>query len=93
MRIGRVFLGGLAALVIATSAWAVDAVVDDQPRLPGPDDVSACDAYGTGFAKLPGTNTCVRVSGQMRFEEGFSTSSHATSRGRTTLDFETRSDP
>jgi hypothetical protein len=93
MRLGLVVITGIAALGSAGAAWATDAVVDDQPRLPGPDNVEACDAYGTGFAKLPGTNTCARVSGQVRFEEGFSSSSHATSRGRTTLDFETRSDP
>jgi hypothetical protein len=92
MRIHHLVLGLAASVLLASAAHATDAVVDDQPKLMGSDPVNTCDAYGTGFAKLPGTNTCVRVSGQMRYEKSFSNSSRSGSLGRTTLDFETRSD-
>lgn len=92
MKIVGLFLGFSTALGIASGALAGDAVVPDQFQLMGPDTVGACDAYGTGFAKIPGTETCARVSGQVRFEQRFSNTSRSSSHGRTTLDFETRSD-
>lgn len=93
MKVGVFLFGGAMLAAAATGGWAKDAVVADQPGLMQPDNVGACDAYGTGFAKLPGTETCVRVSGQVRFEERISNTSRSSSHGRTTLDFETRSDP
>ena len=81
-------LGLVAALAVISTAHAEDAVVPDEFDLQ--QTVGACDAYGTGFAKLPGTNTCVKVSGQVRYDQYFSGSNR--SGGRTTLDFETRSD-
>jgi hypothetical protein len=86
----RYLVLGLAT-VLATSnlARAEDAIVPNE--FEQQQAVGACDAYGAGFAKLPGTNTCVRVSGQVRFEKRFSNHGSATG-GQTTLDFETRSD-
>jgi hypothetical protein len=89
MRCGYLALGLAAALVILSPAHAEDAIVPDefeQPRA-----VGACDGYGAGFAQLPGTKTCVRVSGQVRFEKHFSSRGGATG-GQTRLEFETRSD-
>jgi len=88
MHIGQFALGAVAAFVFMSAAHAGDAIVpnefDEQQAM------SACDAYGTGFAKLPGTDTCARISGQVRYEKHFSGSNN--SGGRTTLTFETRSD-
>lgn len=81
-------LGAVAALAVISAAHAEDAVVANE--FEQQQAVGACDAYGTGFAKLPGTNTCARVSGQVRYEKHFSGSDN--SGGRTTLTFETRSD-
>jgi hypothetical protein len=92
MNIRSLILGSVAALALVTSAHATDAVVADQPNLLDSQDVQACDAYGKGFAKLPGTDTCMRISGQIRYEKHFSSGPRATSSGRTTLDFETRGD-
>lgn len=81
--------GFLAAFLIAGVAHAGDAVVPDefdQPR-----SVRACDGYGAGFTQLPGTTTCVKVSGQVRFEKRYSNRGGGTG-GQTQLDFETRSD-
>lgn len=84
------FALGLAICVAAVSAAeAGDAVVADEferQRV-----VSDCDAYGAGFARLPGTSTCVRVSGQVRFEKRYSKSSNGGG-GQVRMDFETRSD-
>lgn len=50
------------------------------PKMPVADEweqqqaVGACDAYGAGFAKLPGTDTCAVVSGEVRYEKRFSNS-------------------
>jgi opacity protein-like surface antigen len=81
-------LGAVMVFAVISSAHAEDAVVPDE--FDQQQAVGACDAYGTGFVKLPGTNTCARVSGQVRYEKHFSGSD--SSGGRTTLNFETRSD-
>jgi hypothetical protein len=88
MQFRQFVLGVAAALVVASASHAEDAVVPEAWEQQ--QAVGACDAHGTGFAKLPGTNTCVKVSGQVRYEKGFSDSS--SSGGRMRLDFETRSD-
>jgi hypothetical protein len=48
---------------------AEDAVKADQPTYADPSVVTGCEAYGSGFARLPGTSTCVRVSGSASFEQ------------------------
>ena len=37
-------------------------------RKPAPEFSSACAGYGPGFQVVPGTRTCVRVSGRVRSE-------------------------
>jgi hypothetical protein len=92
MKIMSFVLGSAAALAAMSVAHATDAVVAD-PLQPGyTQHVTACDAYGIGFISVNGTNTCMRVKGQLRFEERYTNTGHATSHGRSTLDFETRSD-
>lgn len=76
--------------IAAAPAAAGDAVVPDEFEQQQ-QAVGACDAYGKGFAKLPGTNTCMRVSGQVRYENRLSNRSSTTG-GRLQMDFETRSD-
>jgi hypothetical protein len=90
MRFRYLALGLAVWFAMVAMARAEDAVVADEfeQEQRSPD---ACYAYGPGFAKLPGTNTCARVSGHVRFEKHFSNRGGATG-GQTTLDFETRSD-
>jgi hypothetical protein len=83
---------GLAAAIIVCStlsaAHAEDAVVPDaweQTR-----EVGACDAYGPGFKLVPGTGTCLRIGGQLRYEQTFSSTHRTGSHGRATIEFETR---
>lgn len=89
MRLGYFAPAACAVLLLASAAHAGNAVVPDE--FEQQQTVNACDVYGTGFAKLPGTDTCVKVSGQVRFEKRYSSGGSSTG-GRTTLDFETRSD-
>ncbi len=56
-------LGSAAGLVAVASASAADLPV----RKAAPVDyVRVCSAYGTGFFYIPGTDTCLRVSGFVR---------------------------
>lgn len=77
------------ALCVAPRAHAGDAVVADE--FEQPQQVDACTAYGPGFARLKGTNTCVRVSGQVRIEKHYSNRGGTTG-AQATIDFETHSD-
>ncbi|CAN7511773.1 porin [Rhizobium sp. LjRoot254] len=81
-------LGAATAFAVISTAHAEDAIVPNE--FEQQQALGACDAYGTGFVRLPGTNTCAKVSGQVRYEKYFSGSDN--SGGRTTLNFETRSD-
>jgi hypothetical protein len=91
MNIKGLLFGLAAVLVVVSGAHASDAVVPDETQSLGTEHINACDAYGTGFVAMPGTGTCVRVSGEVRYEQRFSNTGRA-SYGRTTMDFETRSD-
>lgn len=91
MKFGFAALAASAALLLASTAQAGDAVVPDEFEQQQ-QAVDACDAYGTGFARLPGTNTCARVSGHVRVEKSYSNRGGSRTGGQTVLDFETRSD-
>jgi hypothetical protein len=58
-------LGSAAALVASAGASAADLPV----RKAAPVEyVRVCSAFGTGFFYIPGTETCLRVSGRVRAE-------------------------
>ncbi len=63
MSIKSFLLGSSAALVAVTGAKAADVVVAEPVEY-----VRVCDVYGTGFFYIPGTETCLRVSGYARFQ-------------------------
>jgi hypothetical protein len=64
MNIKSLLLGSAAALVAATGARAADAVVVAEPE--PVEYVKVCDAYGSGFYYIPGTETCLKISGYVR---------------------------
>jgi len=64
MNIKSLLLGSAAALVAVTGARAADAVVVAEPE--PVEYVRVCDAYGAGFYYVPGTETCLKVSGYVR---------------------------
>jgi hypothetical protein len=82
-------LGSLLALAATAGARAEDAVVPYEWE--SNQAVGACDHLGSGYAKLPGTDICARVSGKVSYEKRFQNRATADG-GRVQLDFETRSD-
>lgn len=68
MRFKRLILGSAAALVAVPGAQAADAVVIAEPE--PMEYVQICDTYGVGFYYIPGTETCLKVSGYIRMDVG-----------------------
>jgi hypothetical protein len=68
MNIKSLLLGSAAALVAVSGARAADAVVIAEPE--PMEYVRVCDTYGVGFYYIPGTETCLKVSGYMRYDIG-----------------------
>jgi len=68
MNIKSLLLGSAAALVAVTGARAADAVVVAEPE--PMEYVRVCDVYGAGFYYIPGTETCLRVGGYVRYDIG-----------------------
>lgn len=66
MNIKSLLLGSAAALVAATGAQAADAVVVAEPE--PVEYVRVCDVYGTGYFYIPGTETCLRIGGYVRYQ-------------------------
>lgn len=78
----------LSLMIVATSSFAAER---QRPFVPNP-----CAAHGPGFAALPGTTTCVRVSGYVRGEadvrssrSGASDRARLNAEARATLDART----
>ncbi|MDT7999130.1 porin, partial [Brucella melitensis] len=66
MNIKSLLLGSAAALVAASGAQAADAIV--APESEAVEYVRVCDAYGAGYFYIPGTETCLRVHGYVRYD-------------------------
>ncbi|MBA8878807.1 porin [Phyllobacterium myrsinacearum] len=66
MNIKSILFGSAAALVAVTGARAADAVVVAEPE--AVEYVRVCDAYGAGFFYIPGTETCLKISGYLRYD-------------------------
>jgi hypothetical protein len=66
MTIRMMLLGSAAVLVAATPSFAADAIVAAEPE--PVEYVRVCDAYGTGYFYIPGTETCLKIGGYLRFE-------------------------
>jgi opacity protein-like surface antigen len=67
MNIKSLLLGSAAALVAVSGAQAADAVVAAAEPEPV-ESVRVCDAYGAGYYYIPGTQTCFRISGYLRYD-------------------------
>jgi hypothetical protein len=94
MNIKSLLLGSAAALAVVSGAQAADAIVAAEPE--PIEYVRVCDAYGTGYFYIPGTETCLKVGGQLRYEKRFSqTGDKATNydnHSRIKLDVEAKND-
>jgi hypothetical protein len=60
----KTLLGTAAGLMVATGAYAADLPGEAAPA--AVDYVKVCDAYGAGFFYIPGTETCLDISGRVR---------------------------
>ena len=66
MNIKSLILGSAAVLVAGGAAQAADLPVAEPV-----DYVRVCDAYGAGYFFIPGTDTCLKISGYVRTEAQF----------------------
>ncbi len=67
MNIKSLLLGSAAALAAVSGAQAADAVVAAEPE--PMEYVRVCDAYGTGFFYILGTETCLKIGGHLPFRK------------------------
>ncbi|RUU21399.1 porin [Mesorhizobium sp. M7A.T.Ca.TU.009.01.3.2] len=68
MNIKSLLLGSAAALIAVSGARAADAVVVAEPE--PAEYVKICDVYGAGYFYIPGTETCLRIGGYLRYDMG-----------------------
>ena len=80
MNIKSLLIGSAAALAAVSGAQAADAIVAAEPE--PLEYVRVCDAFGTGFFYIPGTETCLKFGGYIRFQTDFNRGNPATN-GRT----------
>ncbi|MBN9026219.1 MAG: porin, partial [Rhizobiales bacterium] len=62
MTFKSLILGSAAAMMVAGAANAADLTVAEPV-----DYVKVCDAFGKGFFYSPGTDTCIKVGGYVKF--------------------------
>jgi hypothetical protein len=69
MNIKSLLLGSAAALAAVSGANAADAIVAAEPE--PMEYVRVCDAFGTGYFYIPGTETCLKIGGYVRTQLNF----------------------
>jgi Porin subfamily len=70
MNIKAILFGSAAALAAVSGAQAADAIVAAAPE--PAEYVRVCDAFGTGYFYIPGTETCLKISGYVRAQLEYS---------------------
>ncbi|MBB3316910.1 hypothetical protein FHT77_002791 [Rhizobium sp. BK181] len=76
MNIKMILMSSAAALAAISSAQAADAIVAAEPE--PVEYVRVCDAYGSGYFYIPGTETCLKISGYIRFQVNAGPNASAT---------------
>ncbi|WP_434725416.1 porin [Mesorhizobium sp. RIZ17] len=84
MNIKSLLLGSAAALIAVSGARAADAVVVAEPE--PAEYVKICDVYGAGYFYIPGTETCLRIGGYVRWDA--SAGEEGSFNGRRAVDHE-----
>jgi hypothetical protein len=69
MNIKSLLLGSAAALAAVSGAQAADAIVAAEPE--PMEYVRVCDAFGAGYFYIPGSETCLKVGGRVRFDASY----------------------
>jgi len=67
MKLKTLFLGTAAAFAVSGGAQAADLALAVEPI----DYVKVCDAFGTGYYYIPGTDTCLKVGGYLQLDVWF----------------------
>lgn len=62
-------------LCLSATITAVPAAAFERAPLPSESAMEPCPAQGSGFAKIPGTSTCIRLSGRVAAGADLGTSS------------------
>ncbi|HWU64889.1 MAG TPA: porin [Ensifer sp.] len=70
MNIKSLLLGSATAFAVVSGAQAADAIVAAAPE--PMEYVKVCDAFGTGYFYIPGTETCLKISGMVRWQLNYS---------------------
>ncbi|MGE3642533.1 MAG: porin [Beijerinckiaceae bacterium] len=78
--IGGALLAATAVLTFAAGAQAADL---PSRKAAAVEYVKICDVFGRGFYYIPGTNTCLKVGGRVRFEFAYRPSQNVWVHGRT----------
>src|ERR1700688_641115 len=68
MNIKSRLLCSAAALIAGSRARAADALFVSEPD--PAEYVKVCDVYGAGYFYIPGTETCLRIGGYIRYDIG-----------------------
>ncbi|RWP29693.1 porin [Mesorhizobium sp.] len=66
MNTKSLLLGSAAALIAVSGARAADAVTVAEPE--PAEYAKICDVYGAGYFYIPGTETCLRIGGYVRYD-------------------------
>ena len=66
MKLKSLLIGSAAALVATGGAKAADVMMEDE--MEPVEYVRVCDAYGSGFFYIPGSETCLRFEGYARYQ-------------------------
>jgi hypothetical protein len=92
MNIKSLLLGSAAALAAVSGAQAADAIVAAEPE--PMEYVRVCDAFGTGYFYIPGTETCLKIGGYVRFQVDWDNTDpdNWNARTRGLLNFSAKSD-
>jgi hypothetical protein len=92
MNIKSLLLGSAAALAAVSGAQAADAIVAAEPE--PMEYVRVCDAFGKGYFYIPGTETCLKIGGYVRFQLNWDDTDpdNWDARTRGLVNFETKSD-
>ncbi len=80
MKLKSLLLGSAAALVAFSGARAADAVIAEPEPV---EYVKVCDAFGSGYFYLPGTETCLKIGGYVRYEINYTSASAAVGSQKT----------
>jgi hypothetical protein len=67
IRTNHLFLGSAMGLLAINGAYAADLPVKAKPL----EYVRICSPYGIGFFYIPGTDTCIKLGGYLRFDSSF----------------------